>query len=728
MRGRSFLLEACKASYVCSSCARQTLWSGGVQSVGSSAVRELPARVESTATQSSTARQFSTASRKLHSVVPNASVSTATHLANAAQSGTNNRLADNDDSLGPAQRRHVMREKELLALIEEGQPGRVMAAFMDPMNRKILHSLPPATFAEVLRLLSPAYFIEPYKVILERLYNVRAGAKRMRHIRSIFAQFSENLRQIVSGRRHAGYKLGIAEYTHLLDCAKSMGAAELADNLWQDMLADSVEPTLECYNYYMESKTWHDAYYQKQNHRLRSNPWNYKHRWYWKRGRGFTGYRTGEGGVQDEVYDLFNKLVQSGLDPDTATYIQLMTASARNWDMDNVKSILKKIWNVDVDILVQDPNEHPPVTQYAPSSPLYPTADLLYALAHIFCSNNDFTTALQVVDFFSLRYGLPIPEKAWKELLIWSFVLSKKRHAFGSPGHMIGRIPNSSVMEVFATMVAEPYNVTPSLRAYDILAKLKWTRQTLDQMVSEMRAGRNLLFEILSKRENAKKFFESLATRVVKERLELANTSPPGRPPAQLVDLGPYQHLIPTSAFDDGLHWHAFHEFQIQQMAAIRGSVYIERWVKLLLSRRKWSGDRYWYERRRIPDIISEWKEFLPSPLFYQTTGGQVEFEMKTLWPEGERTNPAHLTPLRLYERGNFRVGELIVSNTRDIPLASRLWAAMREESWLDKVRSIRLKQPDWGRGRWDLKRRHTAPQEDKLSRQFRRRTSRTTV
>lgn len=612
-------------------------------------------------------------------------------------------------------------------MIAEGQPDRVMIAFMEPMNRKVLHSMPPATFAEVLYLLSPKYFVEPYKEMHERLWNTSAGAKRMKHVRSIFSQFSKNLIEIVEARRASGHKLGVAEYTRVLDCARSMGFAEMADMTWEHMAFDSVEPNLECYNYYMEAKAWHDAYFVKQSHRHRAIPWNYRHRWYFERSGRWTGYRTGEGGVQDQVRAIFKEMTDTGLEPDTTSYIQLMTASSRNMDLETVKGILRTVWNIDVEVLTQDPSDHPPVTQYSPSSHLFPSANLLYAIAHIFCSNNEFVTALKLVDFFSIAYDTPIPQRAWKELLVWSFILSNKKRGRNSLEETVGIIPKNSILAVHTTMTDE-YNMAPFLRATDILAKTGWTRQTCDKMMLEMRVGRDMLFEIISKRDNAKKFFEDLAPAAAELRPDLSTRPTSKRPYYQYIDLNIYRDLIPKSAFDDGLHWHAFHEFQTQQMAAMRASIYIERWVRLLLSRNKWSGDPYWYERTRVPDIITEWKHFLPVQVFYQTTGGQVEFDMETVWPEGKRTRPAHLTPLPLAQQGKFHVGELTVTNTRDIPQAAREWAWIREKRWVEDVKTRRLAQPNYAPGQYpDLKPTWARPQVtfEKTDRPFVRRARR---
>ena len=689
MRGHRLLKEAGRSQYVCPSCTQRTASDGVVKGAGLLFAREPSVRVDSRRSRfpkSFISRELSiTASTRrpeLRSPGPYVDPSLP-----PAPPHPENDIA----SYGSARERSVLREHELLALIEEGQPGRIMAAFMEPMNRLVLHSLPPAAFAEVLHLLSPSYFVEPYKDILERLYNVTAGAKRLKHVRAIFSHFSRSLMEVVDARRHAGRRLGIAEYTHLLNCARSMGNADMADVIWEDMAFDSLEPNLECYNYYMEAKVWHDTYFVKQSHRLRAIPWNYRHRSYHRRSSRWTGYRTGEGGTQDEVRALFKEMVDAGLEPDTASYIQLMTAASRNCDLGTVKGILGSVWNVHVDVIAQDASGHPPVTEYSPSSPLQPTEDLLYAVAHIFCSNNEFVTALQLVDFLSARYGIPIPQRVWKHLLSWSFVLSKKRAGRkNSQDEMVGRIPRTSVLSVFKTMTAD-YDIAPTLRAIDILAKTGWDRQVLDNMISEMRTGRNLLFDVVSKRDFAGRFFHSLAANSAELRPELTAHDRYQRPDHQYVDLDVYRELIPRSGFDDGLHWHSFNEFQTQQMAAIRSSIYVERWVKLLLSRNKWPGGPYHYERNIIPYIISEWKDFLPTQVFYQTTGGQVEFDMTTIFPKGVRTNPAHLTPLPLAREGAFQVGELAVANTQDIPQASREWRWIRVNREIEALREARL-------------------------------------
>jgi hypothetical protein len=460
-----------------------------------------------------------------------------------------------------------------------------------------------------------------------------------------------------------------------------MGAAELADLVWKDMADDNVLPSVECYNCYMESKNWHNAFFPKENHRLKAGRWNYRHRRYGTPNPGYTGFATGQGGVRDQVFALLKDMTDQGLEPDTGTYAQLFIAAAREGDISAVMGMLKSTWNIDAQILARDPSQHTPVTPYPRTSPLYPTPDLLFAIAHAIASNCQFATALQTLDFTSISYNIPIPAKAWHELFVWSYILTAQRyHPFKSQAKnpAIGSIPLMATLHTFHTMTSEPYSVTPSFQALNMAIKLRtnpfpWAIFQ-DETLDLMRTGRDRLFKTVSERN-----------RLITELNKLFRNQPVWATPrlpafrplsAHFVRLRHWTYLIPRLRYD-GVYWQKFHEYQLLQMRVIREDTYVRQWVIYALRSRGWiDPQRDWEQRSRyskwdvrgipddwksmaawedwtrrgIPDFITEWQEFLPKPLRYRLTTGTVEFHSSTVWPGGKFQSMAD--PLRRIPRG----------------------------------------------------------------------------
>lgn len=537
-----------------------------------------------------------------------------------------------DDPLG---------EEKVLALIEDGQPLKLAHAFQSPEYGQVFARLPPAVFVEALRLLSPTYFVEPSKEIQGRLY-LRHVPSGVSFLRQTFAEFSRRLSEIVTARRYVGHNIGLAEYAHLLECAGSMGDVPMADGIWLQMSDDGMEPSVECYNHYMEAKAWYNAHFVGENHHIASTAHTYRKRGYNSRSRGYSGYSTGAGGTRDQAHRLLKEMMDKGLEPDTDTYSHLMVASSRERDIGAMIEILKDVWNVDTETLIQNPTEHSPVTRYPISSPLHPTFGLLHAVAHGFCANGEFSVALQLVDFISRKYDMHIPERTWHELFTWSFQIASRHYRADTKKedrNNGSRLPTTTVLDVHSTMTSEAYNISPSMRTQDSLVKAKWYRQTWNQLLYDFRAGVDTFTKTLSKRDQLQDELDSLVPGNVTpdaDKRVLLLTS---------VNMGQCEYLIPSLA-SDSHYWHTFHAFQTEHMRALWEAHYLKRWGRLLFCQRRWTCPYDW-ERRLVPDAIMEFKPYLPVPVRYRTTSGSVVFDPETVWTtRQERPEElSHLTP-----------------------------------------------------------------------------------
>ncbi|EEQ90009.2 uncharacterized protein BDCG_05129 [Blastomyces dermatitidis ER-3] len=631
-------------------------------------------------------------------------------------------------------------DDKIIDYFDKEKPDMVVYAFLGPEQiQSITYNLPDSSFAAALSLLAPSHFVEPHKKLHRRFHPAVAHAKGYKTLEVIFDEFKRVLHFAIEKRRAAGFKLGIVEYTHLLDCARSMGDADMADWLWYDMTVDGIEPTTACYNHYMEAKGWHQAYIPKEKLNLRFTPWVYRKRSYDHRNLGYQGYGTGsENSVRQQVLRLFDEMLARGQEPDEATYVNVMVASSREGHMVAVENVLKTVWNIDVELIMtrEDPANIPPVTEFRRTNPLHPTTRLLYAVAHIFGSNNNLSAALQLVDFISTQYQVPIPDFVWLELMEWSYVLSVRRWGPRAIENSVGKVPPQTVKRLFDTMISSPYNVKPTLPVYDMLISTSWSRYDLDDTLKYMREGYKLFQETLRRRNTTKRKFvghilsllpanirtevmlkdsyQRLLTSLQKSRVGMP-TGPPLDPAARALatlkakraqseadmarrriallraDKKAQETGIPPPYLNRG--WARKHmkriaqleaeeeverdeeaerdeeverdqfnkhgqfgpsalnlsmikkyramkaAFNLEQLNASRDATMIERWVRLLISRR-WVPDADYWERQRLPSLLQEWEPFLPENVYYKIRNGVVEFLPISFWPHGKRERP----------------------------------------------------------------------------------------
>lgn len=491
------------------------------------------------------------------------------------------------------------------AILRDGQPDQVMDAMLDPRFESLVCLMPPSTFVEVFHLLSPAYFIDPYREIHRPIHPSAVDVKQYKSLDSIFDEFASNLSAILQIRWAGGQPLGLAEYTHLLNCARSMGDAIMADYIWQTIREDGMVPDSQCYNYYMEAKVWDRAYTGLEKYRLRMTPYLYRKRRFFEPNPGWQGYGTAARSVRKEVLQIFNEMTQEGTSGDTTTFVNVILASSRVGHMQGIKNVLHTVWNIDVDALLDQVDESmlPEVTPYDRSSPLYPTNHLLFAVAHAFGTNNDIPAALRTIDFISNKYDIPVPENVWLELFERSFVLSRPRFGPDAERNAKGQVSYDFLNSMFETMTSEPFNVRPTIEVHHILAKTAWDRARLSEFQHHMEAAYNILRETRKKRRTARSIIEAYLGQAQTE-------------------------ILKSRAFAD-----AVHAYDILRLRTMQQTVVMERLARLLLIHHRWLGRRNQaWERTLLPQALEEWRDFLPESLVYHTRGGLVEFDGATSW------------------------------------------------------------------------------------------------
>lgn len=495
-------------------------------------------------------------------------------------------------------------------------------------------SIPATTFRDILRLLRPEVFINPYKEVFRNLHPNHVEQLGAGQFQKIFLQFVDAVKDITRMRRAAGFELGTEEYKCILNCIRSGGDADAARAVWEGMLEDGVKLDTPCYNFYFEALCWSNAFDPVESRKLRVIPYHMSMRlpvkWNQQRKPGFTGYLVGNMGIKQEMVNLYGNMVRTGIVANEMTFCLLMIAMAREGDMTGPKSILKKVWDVDVETLLsQDDNALQSAEILPTTSPVYPSRQLLFTIAHIFGSNNDIPTALRVVDHFSRKFSLPIPREVWAQLLEWTFVLASRRYGNRkSDGAQIGQLPIQSVERLWNTMVSEPYKVVPTMPMYNHLVRSFWARNMVGKMLSGMRTGRQAW---LRKRARLDRQIELLREAEVNPfaAAELRTSVEAMRKQEKVSRL-----------------------YEARDFAMVRG------WVRLLLGGRRfdWDGpNKLAWGLRGLPLAIEEWGRFKPREGFaYSIHAGRLHFD-----PREDLTMPIKWTE-------STQPGVMIVQHSED--------------------------------------------------------------
>ena len=523
-------------------------------------------------------------------------------------------------------------------ILEERHPERVFFALLDPsLGRTFIQRADSATFTDAFTALDPHYLIEPFKEVyrfMKPSLTSDPTYRWVRHIGDRFASFSIQLYTIVGIRRDAGHKLTLDDYRHLLDCARVTGHLPMAKRvMWKMMQEDGIEPDLQCYNHLMEAHCWSHAWSKSEQWRLRVTPRILEIRGKYWRQPDLKGHRVGSSGLRLKMLALFRAIVAKGLKGDEATFTTLMTAMGRESDLAGAKSILRSVYNIDVDLLQQvDEEEVETPTFYETDSPLRPSARLLFTVAHVWGSNNEAALAFKLVDYISRQYDLQIPFHVWMHLLEWTFLLGLRRSgAEKRQGQDLRQIPHEMLETLWEAMTDAPHYLEPdnvmltmraraqrdALKLDETLTSLKNARQKLD-------AGRRQLFGLSQQLMNwIDRWIADGHTEDIlpAEWYEIRRTFL-----TESLKTDRDLQLVVTAlrqVFKE-FHWPEYVPPHIRRK---RGDPQREELWK------EWdSGYRsrlLEWERRRLPSLLEEYAEYFPTTLLYKTSGGYIAINGK---------------------------------------------------------------------------------------------------
>ncbi|KAG8530388.1 uncharacterized protein KY384_004890 [Bacidia gigantensis] len=486
-------------------------------------------------------------------------------------------------------------------------------------HANIADSIPTSTYLEILRRSETWEEFIPFRSIFAERYvkhygllggRVHRKSREIERRKMVFARLWKS-------RVESGRTLSTREYAQILKFARGAYDGVGASIAIRDMLSRNVKPDLACYNYYFEAKSWSDAWYPDERQRLRVIPFHQKNRTKGELRRIHGGIEinphcVGPGGLKEEVTQMFTHMVDAGVMPDSTSYGHLITALAREGNLQGVKATLHSIWDVDVDATSSEVYVEP--SSMPQSSPFYPNQSLLFIIAHAFGSNNDLPKALRAVGQFSEKYALLIDTAIWAELLECAYMLSTKRYKNRKfDGAQSGQLAPPAVEDMFKVLTGEPYNCEPTLHMLDRLIRSLARNCCLSPMLKYITLGLELYH-----REH--------------QRFVDFNRKMPERPSEQ----------------------------QRQEALRLRDDVFasfasVHNWFLLLLSGQRWyRADRtsqiQMWQRQLLPDVVDLFWRYRPLE--------GIKYAIKTGFVELRDTESSSISGLYI-EQGRQKAEEI---------------------------------------------------------------------
>lgn len=504
---------------------------------------------------------------------------------------------------------------------------------------QIIAQLPPTVFSEVLRSL------DPFAVAAQRDYAqdivVSPGLAQFTPLRALVDRYGirvlytgllRALMSIYAMRTEAGQGVLLQDCVVLLRCAGAASSIDTAKRIWHGMEATGyvVWRQSEVYTEFVRARFLTEALYtQYDRARLRVRPVNLHRQKLMVHPRRlarldslrralerYKVQRFGQNPSEPDYAEHLTRLLRKtkpvrsvlakaailGYVHDERLLAAVMIAFGRTGSVEALGTILAHYWKVRVvrsratgTVAVSGG------ANFAPGSPMRPSAVLLDAVVQAYCCSGEVACALQVVDFLARRYGLAIPDKVWFDLLDWTYVMTTKPastewKAAGLPGRVL---TPSAVEAVWAAMTAAPYHVRPGFAQYHILVKTLIQQRKFASALDLMRQAKPLYREQLQEHEAALVAFQETA----RQQRNSASSASGALVPA----VSAASARLRRAAYKKWHMWYCFQTWCWHFLKGVRPRALDDPLVV-----------------HTIPQLIDEFRPFVPRDARYRTKTGRV--------------------------------------------------------------------------------------------------------
>ena len=489
---------------------------------------------------------------------------------------------------------------------------RCLLAASEARDFKFMRRISQFDFTKAIGILQPRNTIAEFANVHYELSRAKARVMGVMPLTHIAREFSQALQDVVNMRRKAQGTISLDDYKMLLRGARDLGDVRMAGNLWNQLTRDGIVPDTDCYNHYMGAVVWkhgHDNEPPPSQQRLPSASEVVRKDQRRRREIPHAKFLLGAEYIQKRTMKIFSEMLSAQVSPNEQSFILTMLAAAKAGDLSTVKSTLRRVWSVDVDVLMEQAGERQFREHVVTNKGVPPTDALLFAVAHIFGINNDIPTALRTVDHIAQRFDLVIPQDVWNQLFEWTFAMSTRRTSLREITQDLkeGQLPRRSALELWNTMTSEPYNVKPTMGMYDRLVRNLSRRQWPSEMYRYMNEGHELCKASRADAESKYQAFRQAAKQAARK----------GNTP---------HSTITSRQLEDKRR-----AFEAADLIRSRDHRWLIEWVHLLLKtmpswlRTDGQGD---WPLREIPRMLWDWRHAAPKRVSYVVHGGSITFDL----------------------------------------------------------------------------------------------------
>lgn len=497
-------------------------------------------------------------------------------------------------------------------LLDEGSPERLLTWLAaHPAGHAFTSSATDAEFDQAFCALDPAVLADPFVRAYRHLGRATDTDWELTFRRSLVYRlrlFASNIDDILIRRREFGAQLTLDSCRHALKCAASVGDVRVADHIWDKVMTPAgIEPDITCYNAYLHAHMWNLAHSEISRKSFRNTERNLELRSRIQRPRNLIGYSVStrqpepDWALRARTLAIFQDITNKGLVTDEYTFVNIILGLGRSADLPGVASILKSVWNVDVEALESyDEEELESPTFYPESHPLRPTAKLLFAVVHAYAINHQVRKSWNLLDYISRNYALSIPDHVWVELFEWTFVLGIYRSkAKRDQGQYEGKIPLRELENLFNTLTDEPHNVRPSPIILDLLARSYRKRHMLDQTLKVVRVAEDEMMQHLNE------------LKLMVNTIDAMLQKPQG-----IVENGMLSQKFVKFRND----------FQLSYISIRERYAFLMAETPRILKEADWpgSGKESTWATQLLPQVVEEFEQYLPNHCDYKTRTGHI--------------------------------------------------------------------------------------------------------
>ncbi|KAI3401794.1 hypothetical protein diail_8172 [Diaporthe ilicicola] len=271
----------------------------------------------------------------------------------------------------------------------------------------------------------------------------------------------------------------------------------------------------------------------------------------------------------------------------------LLKANGRTGRVEANKLLLRDQWG----ILIHRDSKTGEITirgghTYPPDSPRTPTAALLDAIVHSYCSMGEIAMAVRLLDFVSQKFSIPVPDQVWSDLIEYTRIMQTTPVA---TEWAISAIPHKGakpvhVLEVWSLCSQAPYNFQPQARDYYNLIK------------SLVKKGGSMIRVIEALRQ-IKPLYDDVVDACEQAWCELKQTT---------------QQAVPNHG--------AFRRYKLLQARRNYMLFMFHSSIKQILKNARPGRIDDPSAVREIPKLLCDFAQFLPREVSYSVATGVVEF------------------------------------------------------------------------------------------------------